>query len=719
MDSRNSSAAMEALEVRQLLAWSSYAQLVDQDVAASRYKNITGAGVTVAVIDTGIDYTHSALGGGLGEEFKVIGGYDFVDNDMDPMDESGHGTNVAGVIAADPYTVGGITHQGVAPDAKLVALRVGSEDNIPNSNIEDALQWVIDNHEDFSISVVNLSIGSGNHIDSNTDSVLANELAQLRRLGIFVVAASGNSNDQSSGPISQDGIAYPAADPNVFAVAAVNANDIISTWSQRGDELDMVAPGVDTVMPKLDGGFLTEDGTSFASPHVAGAAALIKQLTPSARAGDIGSILMTSGVNNRDGSGESGNTTTLQFSRLDIDNALALASQRAGKSSAFNFGSVFDTALDSQGVLHAVYYNATKDNIIYATRSTSGKWSVGKTIDARGDVGSQLSIAVDTTGKLGVAYFDNTKTAVKYASFNGVRWSTRMIDSSKHVGTSPSVAFDIDGNAYIAYYRKTSGDLKLAQLDRDAGTWATAIIDGSGANVGAVTSIDVGEAPVGGSGVFTVYDTTVAIAYSDSTNGNLKYARLDLDRANAAWFVAVVDDLNGVSSIDLNLHAGPTDGTLQAQIAYLDASTSTVKYAFRDGTFEVATIGASVAASPVQLFFDSDDLPSVAYLNRNGRTLEVATRATNGRWNSFATATRSSRTAPGRTCSRESWCNRRREWVRSGPLSVWDKVRMRAGGKGIFGDRNAPMSKASTSAGPHPDPLTAGQGTRRRLPEPR
>src|SRR5205823_10669654 len=166
--------------------------------------------------------------------------------------------------------------------------------------------------------------------------------------GVFVVAASGNSNDQISGPISQDGIAYPAADPNVFAVGAVTASDVITSWAQRGDELDLLAPGASIVMPKLGGGFVTEDGTSFASPYVAGAAALIKQADPTALAGDIGSILMTSGAENRDGDNESGNTTGLDYSRLDIEAALKLTSERVGKVATIDFGTNYDTALDSE-----------------------------------------------------------------------------------------------------------------------------------------------------------------------------------------------------------------------------------------------------------------------------------------------------------------------------------------------------------------------------------
>src|SRR5436190_9366885 len=332
---------IESLEVRRLLSWSAYAKLVEQDLAAKDFSNITGKGVTVAEIDTGIDYKLPSLGGGFGKGFKVIGGYDFLDNDSDPMDTDGHGTAVAGVIAANPYTVNGVTYRGVAPDAKLVALRVGNSSGISDSNIESALQWVIKNYKTYGISVVNLSLGSGNYPSASSDSQMADEFQALRDRGIFVVAASGNSNDSFQGPISQDGIAYPAADPNVFAVGAVDSSDTITSWSQRGEELDLLAPGVNIVMPKIGGGTVTEDGTSFASPYVAGTAALIKQADPKAAAGDIGSILMTSGKDNRDGDAESGNTTDLLFSRLNIDAALKLTAQRHGVNAALDFGRIF------------------------------------------------------------------------------------------------------------------------------------------------------------------------------------------------------------------------------------------------------------------------------------------------------------------------------------------------------------------------------------------
>lgn len=630
---------IETLDARLLLAYSSYAQLVGQDDAISQYASLTGTGQTVAVIDTGVDYTHASLGGGFGAGKKVVAGYDFYANDADPMDEDGHGTMVAGAIAADPYTVGGVTYQGAAPDAQIVALRVGTETSISYTNIEKALQWVIEKWEDYGISVVNLSLGSGEYTDSETDATLSDEFETLKELGIFVVAASGNSNDQSSGPISQDGIAFPAADPNVFAVGAVNENDVITSWSQRGDELDLLAPGEDLVLPKMGGGTGAASGTSFASPYVAGVAALIKQVLPTANSGDIGSILMSSGTNNRDGSGESGNTTTLQFARLNIPSALALASTRNATNDSPNLGTIYDTALDNQGVLHAAFFANGK--LAYATRSTDGLWSTATIVDASNNVGYFISIAVDNTGKVGISYFDNANTALKYAAFNGSAWTTTTVDSAKHTGTHTSLAFDIDGNAYIAYHKRSGGILKLATLARDAGTWSFTQVDSG--NVGAYASIDVVENPVS-TGLFTQYDTTVAIAYADVANGDLKYARLDLDNSSATWYIAVVDDLDSVARIDLNLHAGPTSTAPQAQIAYQDAASQDVKYAFKYGTtdWQTETIVASDnAGASVQLTFNSADNPTVVYFNGTKRSIYQAVRTgtMTGTWSKVRIAT--------------------------------------------------------------------------------
>jgi subtilisin family serine protease len=622
------------LEPRRLLAFDDYAQLIDQDAAVSRFPGANGAGTTVAVIDTGINYNLAMLGGGIGPGKKVLGGFDFVDNDADPMDEDGHGTAVAAAIAALPYRRGFDDYQGIAPRANLVGLRVGSSDAIPVSNIERALRWVIDNRRTFNISIVNLSVGSGNFPDAETDS-LSDEFQRLRDLGIFVVAASGNENDASAGPIDEDGVSSPAADPNVFAVGAVDAGDVISTWTQRGDELDLLAAGVDVVLPERTGALSMINGTSFAAPQVAGAAALIKQLDPSALAGDIGSVLMASGAPNRDGDAEAGDTTGLLFSRLDVDAALELARQRVGKYVSLNFGSRFDTALDSQGILHAAWYDTTVGRVLYSSRDAAGLWSNAYIVDASSDVGAALSIAVDQSGHVGVGYFDYTNTAVKYASFTvDDGWTSTFVDTPKHVGLSPSLGFDIDGNAYLAYYKRSGGDLRLATLDRDANEWSIVTVDGfDGSDVGIDLSLDVGEAAVRTNGGFTVYDTTVAIAYADSTNGNLKYARLDIDDPEAEWFVAVVDDTNGVAHVSLNLHEGVTVVGLQAQIAYQDTNTADVRYAYRNVDWFVETVaGPGKLGDYVQLYFAPDNRAQVIYSNRDQKTLYTALRTGGNAW---------------------------------------------------------------------------------------
>ncbi len=624
---------IEPLEIRLLPTWASYAQLIDENVAASQFPKIDGAGVTVAMIDTGIDYNLAALGGGFGPGYKVEAGYNFVDNNGNPIDTDGHGTDTAFTVAGNPITVGGITYQGMAPDAHLIALKAGTESGgFSDTDITDALDWVIANYKKYDISIVNMSIGEGNYTTQQTDEPEDAALATLKADGIFIVCASGNSNEETNSPISEDGIAYPAADPSSFSVAAVDSTDTIASWAQRGTLLDFLAPGVNIVMPDItstDGGTVTEDGTSFASPYTAGAAALIKQADPSASPGDIGSILMSSGTEVRDGTTTSGDTTGLLFSRLNIDAALKLVAHRVGKTSALALGSTMSTALDSNGVLFAAYYNTKNDDLMFSTRDIDGKWSTPQVIDNSGVVGSELSIAVDTTGHVGIAYYDASTTSLKYAYFSGTGWSTSTIDANKHTGLSPSLAFSIYGNAYIGYQRKTGGYLRLASQDRDSNSWSVATVDGgaagsdNGASVGSDISLSVQEAAVS-AGFFTNYDTTVAMAYTDDTNKDLKYARLDVTAPGAAWYIAVVES-DPAEDIDLNLHNGPEELGTQAQISYRDADTGQIMYAYRDTDWYTAVVSSDKTEGPTELTFTTDDYPIITFYNASRKTTYSST----------------------------------------------------------------------------------------------
>ena len=252
--------------------------------AVQQQFGLTGKGQTVAVIDSGIAWDHVALGQGFGPGYRVVGGWDFSEeNDANPYDDGPmgfHGTHVAGIIGSDDPT-----HSGVAPDADLVALRVFNDAGQGQlSWVERALQWVHDNRNSFEnpITTVNLSLGTV----WNSDVVpawatLEEEFQTLFNDGIVVTASAGNSFQQYLTP----GVSYPAASPYVLPVASVDDNGSLSDFSQRDDHV-IAAPGrniVSTVPDyvlgrdgKIDD-FVAASGTSMAAPYMAGASVLVRQ----------------------------------------------------------------------------------------------------------------------------------------------------------------------------------------------------------------------------------------------------------------------------------------------------------------------------------------------------------------------------------------------------------------------------------------------------------
>lgn len=149
---------------------------------------VTGQGMRVAVIDTGIDYNHPDLGGGFGPSHKVVGGYDFVNNDADPMDDDGHGTHVAGIVAANGAV------KGVAPDASLYAYKaLDEEGHGPSSDVITAIERATDPDSDpatdDAVDVINLSLGGS----GNPDDPMALAVDAAVDQGVVVIAAEGNT----------------------------------------------------------------------------------------------------------------------------------------------------------------------------------------------------------------------------------------------------------------------------------------------------------------------------------------------------------------------------------------------------------------------------------------------------------------------------------------------------------------------------------------------
>jgi len=247
-----------------------------------------GAGVTVAIIDTGIDYTHPALGGAFGSGHKVAGGWDFVNDDGDPKDDAGHGTHVAGIVAANLDTF-----SGVAPDATLFAYKVlDSHGRGSESNVIAALERALDPNRDGDLSdhaaVANLSLGG----DGNPDDAVSLAVDHAVAAGMVVCVAAGNSG-------AFHAVASPGTARDAITVGAVDNSDALAVFSSKGPSSkltsikpDVVAPGVSIRSTYLNGGYATLSGTSMATPHVAGAAALLRAIHPDWTPSEVKSALM-------------------------------------------------------------------------------------------------------------------------------------------------------------------------------------------------------------------------------------------------------------------------------------------------------------------------------------------------------------------------------------------------------------------------------------------
>lgn len=229
-----------------------YLTMID---VAGGWDYTTGSGnVIIAVIDTGVDYTNLDLSG------RLVGGYDFVNNDYDPFDDNGHGTHVAGIIAATGNNGNGIA--GLDWQAKIMPIKVldasGSGSDL---NVYYGILYAVDN----GASIINLSLA----LDSYS-ALVAAAVDYASSRGVTVVAASGNTNST---------VNYPAALPQVIAVGAVDNSENRAFYSNYGSALDVVAPG-NNVLSTEGSGLNYRTGTSMAAPQVTGLASLLKSIRP-------------------------------------------------------------------------------------------------------------------------------------------------------------------------------------------------------------------------------------------------------------------------------------------------------------------------------------------------------------------------------------------------------------------------------------------------------
>ena len=322
---------------------------------ARSYSGLNGQGITIAVIDTGIDSSHESLDD-LDDDPntndpKIIGWKDFVNFNPNPYDDHGHGTHVSGIAAG---TGGSSNFVGVAPGANLVGVKVlNGYGSGTFSDVIAGIEWVVQHKDEYGISIISMSLGANVNSDGTTPVEIAADYAV--DMGINFVVAAGNS-----GAWGYNSVGIPASAFDVITVGAVDDNLDIAYFSSRGPTKDgrtkpeVSAVGVD-VTSSFPGGYVAWSGTSMATPHVSGFVALLLQQNPSLTPMQVRDLLMQTavdkgieGVDNDYGSGVvNGFETFLSFNpltneigivKLDMKNYFMLNENNQIKTIVKNYG---------------------------------------------------------------------------------------------------------------------------------------------------------------------------------------------------------------------------------------------------------------------------------------------------------------------------------------------------------------------------------------------
>jgi len=249
--------------------------------------NTTASNVNVYILDTGVN-NHSDFGG------RVSSGYDFIDNDNNTSDCQGHGTHVAGTVASATY--------GVAKGADVIGVRVlDCQGSGSYSGIISGIDWVAQNHVKPAVANMSLGGGASSSVDNATNNLVS--------AGVVTVVAAGNDNSNACNY-------SPARATNAITVGSTTSSDSRSSFSNYGSCVDIFAPGSNITSTSMNGGSQTMSGTSMASPHVAGVAALYLANNPNATPSQVEQALEDNATPNAI-SGVNGSPNLLAYSLFD------------------------------------------------------------------------------------------------------------------------------------------------------------------------------------------------------------------------------------------------------------------------------------------------------------------------------------------------------------------------------------------------------------------
>lgn len=442
--------------------------------APTAWNTANGGGVTIAILDTGVNGNHPDLAA------NMVPGRNIFDNNADTSDVHGHGTSVSG--AAAMVGNNGTGSAGVAWGAKIMPVRISGPDGYAYySTIAQGINWAADN----GARVANVSYGVSG---SATVQSAAN---YMRSKGGVVVVAAGNSGVQEN----------IAAHDSMLTVAATNSSDVRASWSSYGQYVDLAAPGVSIYAPTRDGGYASVSGTSFASPITAAAAALMLSANPKLTPADVDAILKSTVLD----LGTAGYDMYYGHGRIDAARAVAAAKGSVAtdtQAPAIRITSPTGGAVnavvpvdleysDNVGVTRAeLYVNGTR----VATDESSPfafAWDtaaaadgthtlVARAYDAAGNVGLSSSVTVsvgnDTVAPVISSFsladgmtvspskqpisaaatdnksvakisltIDGKEVAIAYGASISYSWNTRKVASGNHVVTVR--AWDAAGNS--------------------------------------------------------------------------------------------------------------------------------------------------------------------------------------------------------------------------------------------------------------------------------
>jgi len=584
-----------------------------------------GAGAIVAVCDSGVDLDHPDLDGNL------VPGKNFIRTTKPPQDDVGHGTHVAGIIAAEINNYGnrllgtaalnpllGDGVVGVAPAAKIMPVKVGDANGVPIDKLVQGIIWAADN----GAHIINMSLGGG------FSQTVQDAVTYAYGRNVLIVAAAGNSSAESS--------LYPAACAYTLSVAAVTSGDLLASFSNYGWSVDVSAPGVNILSTVIDGdstkwvsgGYARMSGTSMASPVAAGVAALIKSKYPTMSAADVGGqLLATADDINSDNPGYE---TKLGAGRVDAFGAVSGASApvvigaKTEGSDHGVFGDLqisvkFSHAMNAASVLYAGNYGllwAGDDGILGTGDDVTVALSMASTAyESFPGQGVQIVASGAPDGNYRFTASSNIQSAagqpltafMRELAWAKSPWTNGIVLADARAPAA--LAYDPMGQPAIAFY----GDLDKDSYKDTArfARWngATWVFETIGPAVGGITLVYDGAG-----------NPSVSFFSSDLV---LKFAR----RSGSSWTIVSVD--SNVVAYDTSLAYDPAGNpSISYCVRVITGKGKTVttyylKFARWNGSAWVTqVVEAGVPAQYNSLAYGPDGNPSIAY--SGGDSLKMA-----------------------------------------------------------------------------------------------